>query len=363
MAYENIRGIRMKVALLAFSVRGAMGQYIEALVQALSHHVHVDLFVPTHYDGDSGQAEVHRFVTGKSKSGAFIRFLNLWNGWRLWKRIKMISPDVLHIFNGEGYPWTLLIAYFANREKIPLIVTVHDPEPHPGNPIEAINAFLRRFVVRHATLVHIHSERFINHLTKQGISPHNIRVIPHGSFAPRFTRWKRQGIKREKLALFFGRIEAYKGVDVLVKAGLVLNGKVKIAIAGPGRLSLDLKRTILSRPDIFELHNRYLSEQEVAELFQRASVCVLPYRQATQSSVPLIAAAFGVPVVATSVGAFVEDVPRVGGIVVPPNNAKALAKTIWEALDRQPTYPEDLEFSRLVDRFVTMYQEGLNAKS
>lgn len=65
-------------------------------------------------------------------------------------------------------------------------------------------------------------------------------------------------------------------------------------------------------PSWFEVHNRYVPDEEAALFFQRASVLVLPYRQATQSSLPLIGAAFGLAVVASAVGAFVEDVPRVG---------------------------------------------------
>ena len=105
---------------------------------------------------------------------------------------------------------------------------------------------------------------------------------------------------------------------------------------GPGACPPKLESCFREHPDLFELHNRYLDDEEVAALFQRAAVCVLPYRQATQSSVPLISAAFGVPVVATAVGAFLDDVPRVNGILVRPDDAAALAQGIQDALGRYP---------------------------
>jgi glycosyltransferase involved in cell wall biosynthesis len=131
-------------------------------------------------------------------------------------------------------------------------------------------------------------------------------------------------------------------------------------IAGPGRLPPQLEASFREHPDFFELHNRYLDDDEVATLFQRAGVCVLPYKQATQSSVPLISAAFGVPVVATAVGAFLDDVPRVGGVLVRPNDPAALAQGIQEALGRVPRYPRELEFDMLVDDFIEMYRKTMD---
>jgi len=86
---------------------------------------------------------------------------------------------------------------------------------------------------------------------------------------------------------------------------------------------------------------------------------VLPYRQVTQSSVPLIAAAFGVPVVASALGGFIDDVPRVNGLLVPPCDSRALAQGIAKAMGLVPSYPRELEFDELSHRFVEMYHDSL----
>jgi glycosyltransferase involved in cell wall biosynthesis len=201
--------------------------------------------------------------------------------------------------------------------------------------------------------VHVHSERFVTAVKAQGAR--DVKAIPHGSLAPRFLRYRKPGIQREPIALFFGRIEAYKGLDTLVEAGIRLNGKVKVVIAGPGRLPWVTLRKIERHREIFELHNRFLEDWEVAELFRRTRVCVLPYRQASQSSVPLIAAAFGVPVVASAVGAFIDDVPAVGGLLVPKDDPEALASAIIRAFEITPTYPKELEFDQIAPRFAQWY--------
>lgn len=350
---------KLRVCLIALSVRGAMGQYVQALAAELTRYLQLYLFVPKHFsETDVKGASVVRFKSGNKRLIALLRFTNLLAPLQIWSQIESLRPDVIHIFNGEGYPWTLVWAWKSNKRDFPLLVTVHDPEPHPGNFWEAVNGWFRGYVLKRSISVHVHSNCFIGAVKRQGAK--EVWVIPHGSFAPRFLQHRKPWVKREPFVLFFGRLEAYKGLNTLVEAGLLLNGKLRVVIAGPGRLPNRLMCIIQRHSRIFELHNRYLDDEEVADFFQRASVCVLPYHQASQSSVPLIAAAFGVPVVGTAVGAFVEDIPRVNGLLVPPGDPKALASAIMDALDRAPVYPADLEFPALAQRFVEWYEHCVN---
>jgi len=351
----------MRVVFLAFSVRGAMGQYIEALTPHLSQRVELHLFVPDHYPGQTSSVSIHRFRTGKTRYKALLRFVNPFIAWNIWEEILGIRPDLIHIFNGEGYPWGLLFSQSAYREGIPVGLTLHDPELHPGCSIwEYANAIFRKFVIRRVASVHVHSKVFVKSAQKLGAR--HIVVIPHGSIAERFTKYKCSDIAREPIALFFGRLEAYKGLDLLVEAGLILKGKLRIIIAGPGRLPARIVKMIREYPEWFEVRNRFIPDDEVAFLFQKASVLVLPYKQATQSSLPLIAAAFGLPVVATSVGAFVEDVPRVGGILVPPGNVVALAEGMLKGIGLTPVYPRELEMHILADQFLNWYRSLCHSK-
>ncbi|MBE3584526.1 MAG: glycosyltransferase [Limnochordaceae bacterium] len=343
----------MRVALAALSVRGAMGQYLGALLPPLSELVDVHLFVPEHYQECAGRAAVHRFKTGRNHAEALASLMNPYGALRIWKEIREMRPDVVHLFNGEGYPWSLLWARWAHRDGIPLLVTLHDPEPHPGSIWDNLNGRLRRAVLTHAESVHVHVPSFCDAAMQEGAR--RVRVIRHGSLAHRFLRYKRPTVGREPLVVSFGRLEPYKGLEVLVEAGFLLDGAMRVAIAGPGRLPRKVRERVMRNPDIFEVHERYLDDWEVAELFQRAAVCALPYVQVTQSSVPLIAAAFGVPVVASALGGFLDDVPAVNGVLVPPGDAEALAKGIKMAVGLRPTYPAEREFSRLAVAFEQWY--------
>jgi glycosyltransferase involved in cell wall biosynthesis len=165
---------------------------------------------------------------------------------------------------------------------------------------------------------------------------------------------------RRNAVLFFGRIVPYKGIDLFLEASLILGDRFKYIIAGPGRFS-KVERQFLERAPTgrYEVINRYIPDREVAALFARTRVCVLPYRDATQSSVPGISAYFGVPVVATAVGCFVEDVPRVNGVLVNPGDFHALAEGIVTASNKQVRYPEELEFVRLAPEFIKAYEEAI----
>jgi glycosyltransferase involved in cell wall biosynthesis len=199
----------------------------------------------------------------------------------------------------------------------------------------------------------VHCEVFAHEAYSRSRS--RVVVIPHGSLAPRFLRHARPSVTREPLVLFFGRLRYYKGLDLLVDAADHLPPQLRIAVAGPGSLPLRVRRALRRRSDRFEVHNRFLDDREVAHLFQRACVCVLPYRQATQSSIPLIAAGFGVPVAATALGGFVEDIPRVGGVLVKPNDPHALAAGIVAAVGRTPVHPSELAFERTAQHYVRWY--------
>ena len=126
----------MKVALLAFSVRGAMGQYLEALVPPLSQHLDLSIYVTEHFEGNV-PVKVVRFPTGASRAQALRRFLDPRPARTLWQKILTEKPDCLYLFNGEGYPWALWLDRWAKKEGVPLFLTLHDPDPHPGNPWEA----------------------------------------------------------------------------------------------------------------------------------------------------------------------------------------------------------------------------------
>lgn len=348
----------MKVCILAFSVNGAMGQYLHCWLSALGRVAEVTLVAPSHYPYPPEGYGFTSFATGKAKLKAASGLLNPALMKFLARQISSCKPDALHLFNGEIYPGALFAAHRCSRTGVPLVTTIHDVVPHSGDRLTAALAPVRRFVLKRSDMVHVHSERQIKPLSGLGVAPAKIRVVPHGSFAPLYLPYLRNQPSPATRArvLFFGRIESYKGLDTLVSSASYLPEDVQIVIAGPGRMpeGVDVQALSASR---FEIHNRYLDDAEVVALFQSSRACVMPYKDCTQSSLPLLSAALGVPVVGTAVGGLVDDIPKVNGILVSPNDPKSLAAGIVECMQRVPHYPRELEFEALAPRFAAMYQE------
>jgi len=131
--------------------------------------------------------------------------------------------------------------------------------------------------------------------------------------------------------LFFGRIEAYKGLEFVLKAGESLASRglgFRLIIAGTGSV-LDLYRPQIRKMPWVELIDRRIHADEIPQIFERASAVVLPYTDATQSGVAAMAFGFGRPVIATSVGGLPDVVANeCNGLLVPPKDVGALAEAM-----------------------------------
>ena len=100
--------------------------------------------------------------------------------------------------------------------------------------------------------------------------------------------------------LFFGRIEEYKGLSVLIEAFKNIQQNTKLVIAGSGELPYAIN------DDRIILVNRYIDDQEVANLYVNSRCVVYPYLSATQSGVIAVATYFHTPVIASNVTFFKE---------------------------------------------------------
>jgi glycosyltransferase involved in cell wall biosynthesis len=164
-------------------------------------------------------------------------------------------------------------------------------------------------------------------------TPSAIRLTPSAiSHQPSPIRSTPSALRHAPSVLFFGRLESYKGLDVLLSAWAQASPGApgaRLLIAGPPAAEMALP----ALPDAVELRARRIEDAEACELFRRAAVLVLPYRDATQSALVAAAYAFDLPVIVTDAGALSEYVvPGETGWVVPAGDGAALAAALREAL-------------------------------
>jgi glycosyltransferase involved in cell wall biosynthesis len=141
-----------------------------------------------------------------------------------------------------------------------------------------------------------------------------------------------------KVLLFFGNIAPYKGLEYLVRAvALVAQScpECRLVIAGRVKSPLDywsgIEREIaaLGLDALVFRQVRFISEEQVEVYFKLADVLVLPYTEVYQSGVLFLGFQFGLPAIATDVGAMTEVIHEgENGILCRPRDPEALAEAI-----------------------------------
>jgi glycosyltransferase involved in cell wall biosynthesis len=158
-----------------------------------------------------------------------------------------------------------------------------------------------------------------------------IHVVPFGVFETYslFDGSNREIPLEKPYILNYGNIVPYKGLDVLYEAAQLLGPRLdgmKIVVAGSGADPY-LQRMI--NDPRFVVINRYLSNEEIVALNKGAYCIVCPYKSASQSGIVSTTYLFGKPIIASDVGGLSEYIiDGENGLLVPPNDPKALAESL-----------------------------------
>ncbi len=180
------------------------------------------------------------------------------------------------------------------------------------------------------------------------------QVIPHGIDTGAFCAPADRREQRRALGLpegvtvgCFGRIRRHKGTDVFVDAMLDVLARRADAVAlvmgratGKHQAYLRAQRAKVAEAGL-EGRILFLPEAPVDDMprwYRALDLFVAPQRWEGFGLTPLEAMACGVPVVATTAGAFEELVVDGGtGRLVPPGDARRMSAAVGEALDAPGT--------------------------
>ncbi len=111
--------------------------------------------------------------------------------------------------------------------------------------------------------------------------------------------------------LFFGGIQHYKGLDILISAIEELKSEkninnIHLTIAGKGS-HWDECKSRIKTPELYNLMVRFIDNSEIPDLMSSSHFLVLPYRDATQSGPLVTAIAYELPIIAPDYGCFRES--------------------------------------------------------
>lgn len=281
------------------------------------------------------------------------------------ERIREFQPDLL--ITSYFLPWfapsfAWICKRLPNTRRICLAHNIDFHEKWPGADL------LSRKFFQHCERIVLLSEACLNDLKRK--MPESISRKALLGFHPIYGCYgTSEGMTtaeepKQPTALFFGLIKAYKGLDVLLAALKQARRRVpdlKLIVAGEvyGKAAKyeHLIRE-LGLSEAVEARFHYITDDEIAEVFRQARVCVLPYKSATQSGVIATAYSFQMPVIASDVGGLSEYISEGDtGLLVPPNNPEALAAALIRFFEEEdlrarmsasiPSYIEKFSWPKL----------------
>lgn len=215
-----------------------------------------------------------------------------------------------------GHPWQILIALGARLGGAPYLASVHDVGRHLGEK-SAIASVVQFAEVCAASGVLFYS-RYSFTVARESwfYRAQKCFLTTHGPLAETAPARKKLSADKDITVGFLGRIEEYKGLPLALEAVKLLRlrgARVRLEIWGSGDES---QVSDIQQLDFVDLHFGWIAEEELTRIVDRFDVIVLPYREASQSGVLMLAAPRGVPAVVSPVGALPEVVQASGAGVV-----------------------------------------------
>jgi D-inositol-3-phosphate glycosyltransferase len=265
------------------------------------------------------------------------------------------KPKIFHILWNNKLQFldrTLLMLYFKLLGK-KIAVTAHNVNARvrDGND-SVINRLTLRFQYQLADHIFVHTKRMKSELVETfNVSEGAVSVIPFGvnnavpdTYLTAAEAKERLGIGcGEKTILFFGAIWPYKGLEYLVAAFCRLanqDADYRLIIAGAGKKGseeyvAEIRKALSQvKPGRVIERIQYIPDADTELYFKAADLSVLPYTMIFQSGVLVLSYSFGLPVVATNVGSFAEDIiPGKTGLMCRPRDGGDLARAIEEYFD------------------------------
>lgn len=316
----------MKLLVISLCTSGVMREHFITYCRRFSERV--ELYCVTNDNVTNEELTAKETLNVRYKRNRPWTYFSPFKLARIKRFIKRIAPDVVFVFT--PHPVNIPLARFLRKHA--LIYQVHDPVPHSGSgrlDSFVLKAQHKRYY-RYADKLLVAGNDVARQIVESApyVDESKIASVPFGlvdGLAGDATPAKSEDTD----VLFFGRVEYYKGLDILIEAMKIAGSEYNCRIVGKG----DLKEVYgdLAVPENVEATGEFVPDDELADSIKRCKVVVLPYRDATGSMTVVQAFYYGRPVIATDVGVFPEYVGD-GGMIVPRGDAKALAGAIVKML-------------------------------
>lgn len=253
------------------------------------------------YIGYSENITVH-FINGKYRRRD-IRYFLLMSS--VLKKINKKSPKCLLTgLKDDIFCNFLLPLLFKDK----ILYLLHDAQRHPSNGLSLVNKIGELL----DKLMLASCKRFLLFSAEQYSLFHESYPSKRATYIPKpihdygESKIDKPNIEKECNFLFLGRIDYYKGLDILIEAieALKVSGQRKMKLSIYGTSANDEWRKHIKNKNIYNLQIRFFDDSEIPDIFSTHHFLIQPYRQVTQSGPFSIALSYGLPVIASNIGIF-----------------------------------------------------------
>jgi len=293
----------------------------------------------------------------------------------MFKKLKATAHE-FDIIHAHGYHISSSLAgcYYAKKCKKPFILTAHDLIIPDDLSLDAkllkraYDKTFGKFLLKNSTKLIALTEDHIQQYTERGGEPGKIRIIPNAIELDKYKNKNsnqntldKYGIdKKDKVLLFVGRIDEYKGVQDIIEALPAISAEytdIKLVVVGR---DYGYKGELEKLRDKLNVRDKVIfagsvPEKELIELYRRADIFILPSRMEGFGIVLLEAMASGILCIAYSI-------PSVRKVIKNNENG-VLVKNEKELQDKILYYLGNIEERRRIEANALKYVEKYDIKN
>lgn len=304
----------MKLAVICNHKHPDMQEFFRAKARLKKSEIGDKLLYLTCYSSNKN-GEISRIPSCFSNKPFFdfYSIIDLFYGPLLALYLRFKGFKIIHFTTTHSSNLPLALIFYLIGGSV--IMTVHRFD------LDSFDAFRQVFLKNYEKLIFFISKKII-------ILSDNARVPSEKKVIIKMSGYK-QYISEEKTKgnyyMFFGRIDDYKGLDDIFKLAKDLPNE-KFLVAGNGFSPIISNLKALGNVKVL---NKFIPESEVKELFEGASLILLPYKSISQSAVQILSYSYATPVVCYDVGNLNEFIiDGVTGFLVSSGDYSGFKKAI-----------------------------------
>ena len=215
------------------------------------------------------------------------------------------------------HTWNLPIMMMSGKAKTYQVI--HEVIPHEGDSQVKMVDLMNKAVVKFADTIVLRNKTYIQDMiARYGIGADRVKYLELWRRYPDYTAPVHSG-----RALFFGRINPYKGADNLLE---IVRLCPNIQFDVIGRVDPQMQGVVdrLVKEKNVKVNNDYVTDTQMRNAFIHSDWVIVPYNSASQSGIIIDAYKYSRPVIAFAVGAIPEQVEdgKSGYLVEAGNNRK-----------------------------------------